>query len=361
MRRSLILTVIAVLAGALSFATPATATAPVPPGQLAFLDSSRRGLLVVREGQAPSWVVSDFNPPSFGQESFLMDPSWSPDGRRIAFGRTDYAGLATIAGEVRIVSVADRATRVVVRLPLAGVPLHVTWSPDGRRLAFVLLTLTPASFVTWGLGNRSDVYVVDIDGTNLRPVMPAHPGLVGAPVWSPDSRRLAFSDDSQGVQAVYSVPVDAVGVPQRISPLGMAAESPRWSPDGRRIAFLTKAIASSSSRSDLWVAGADGQGAREVVAGIGDFPAWSPDSRRLAFGDDSGIVTVAVDGTRDLRRVTVGADQSPAWSRSGEIAFVRQWTERDGACGVYLVRPGGQPQRVYGSCGVGSDLAWSPV
>ena len=122
----------------------------------------------------------------------------------------------------------------------------------------------------------------------------------------------------------------------RVLPVGYA---PAWSPDGARIAYVT--------RGDLWVADADGNHTRRLVAKA-DQPAWSPNGRRLAFTRDGAVYTVRVDGV-DERRLAPGAH--PAWSPNGE----RIALDRDDTI-VTLRWYGGGVK----AAGRGSDPAYAP-
>jgi Tol biopolymer transport system component len=136
------------------------------------------------------------------------------------------------------------------------------WSPDGKRIAFVRWTRrgSPRTiFVTPSSGGRVS-RVLDSPGQSLPDVL----------VWSPDSSRLAFQSMSA---RIFFVPA-AGGEMRSLSPPvapgpGLIADRPPvWSPDGRFVAFVRYLYAgrfeppSVGWCCQLWVASADGSGAR---------------------------------------------------------------------------------------------------
>ena len=123
---------------------------------------------------------------------------------------------------------------------------------------------------------------------------------------------------------------------------GPSAFSPVWSPDGRSLAFVVDPDPSQGcpygscnlSRHQVWVAGADGSGARKLARGTA--PSWSPDSHTIAFlwagssteDDRSGIATIEADGTglQQLTALLSHPDRrGPSWSPDGKRITFASW------------------------------------
>src|SRR3954467_12821840 len=189
-----------------------------------------------------------------------------------------------------------------------------SWSPDGRRIAFASRRDGP-----------SHIYVMRADGTGTRRVTNAAPA-DESPAWSPDGRLIAFTREAD----LYVVPWRG-GKARRIgSGFGGEALDPAWSPDGKLIAFDYRRP--GESVREIWVVGADGNGARQVTR-LGDVstrPTWAPDGLRIAFQSDAQrqhveIYWVALDGTGLRRETRSDLDTfDPDWAPSGgRIAFSR--------------------------------------
>ena len=234
------------------------------------------------------------------------DPSWSPDGSKIAF-RSNRDGNF----EIYVMS-ASGSDPVRLTTAPAG-DYDPVWSPDGTRIAFVSER-----------DGKSEIYVMNADGSDLVRLTNnnAHDA---DPSWSPDGRKIAFSSDRDGNSEIYAMNVDGSGVVRLTKNDGYDGE-PDWSPDGAKIAFTREVSCDYYYYYDcvrnIFVMNADGTGVTQLLSDSYDgAPTWSPDGRWIAFaawdGYDcscAGVSAIKPNGT-DRREILAGSASKPAWRR----------------------------------------------
>jgi Tol biopolymer transport system component len=181
-------------------------------------------------------------------------PAWSPDGKRIAYSD----------GTALYVTPVAKPGPVLVRLPEDLAPLMPAWSPAGAggpaTILFMGLKLDCATVCS--STERSEAYTVRADGSRLTQV--THFGRIDDPRWSPDGSRILLvrrfpSKPNRDPELWVSGP-DGKDAQRLLAAPGLVAAD--WSPDGRRM-VLARAGATPNTLQ-LWVAAADGSGARAV-------------------------------------------------------------------------------------------------
>ena len=104
-----------------------------------------------------------------------------------------------------------------------------SYSPDGRRVAF-----------TSGRSGHPEVYIMDADGTGAELLTPFAFGdqyYRSNPDWSPDGRNVAFQSQVAGQFQIMTISLRDRGVKQHTSE--STNEDPSWAPDGRHIVFTS--------------------------------------------------------------------------------------------------------------------------
>jgi TolB protein len=132
----------------------------------------------------------------------IRSPVFSPDGKRIAFWRSEHQGAA-----IYIVNTDGSGLKRVKAFP-GGLGDKIDWSPDGSRIAFD----TPA----FGPPKSSNIYTIRTDGTQLRQLSHATGGKIndGLDSWSPDGKKIAFVSNVSGTYEIYTMNADGSRVTQ---------------------------------------------------------------------------------------------------------------------------------------------------
>jgi dipeptidyl aminopeptidase/acylaminoacyl peptidase len=232
-------------AAALSASNRRTVTPPAAWATLAF---ARTG------GDAGIYLVGPSGVRLFARGA--AEPSWSPDGRRLAYVASGDGGL----DDVFVADADGHPVGQITRTPLVD-EFSPTWSPDGIRLAFE---------------RDGRIIVTRGDGSRERVVARGH-----NPAWSPGGRQIAFERD--GDLFVARV---AGGNPNRLTNGPATEQTPAWSPDGRRLTY----VSDETGATDVRVLDMRTKAPTPLTAdgALDTSPAFSADGRRIVFASDRG-------------------------------------------------------------------------
>ena len=312
-------------------------------------DSTRRSVWIINTatGEQRSITADD-----------VSSPRWSPDSQRLAYIANDPAGKP----QVFVCQIGgDGINRVTA---LSEAPGDLTWSPDGRSLAFTMFVpedpklfgtpplqkpegakwAAPLKITTafhWSADGAGDLRpghrhlsVVTVKGGSPRQLTDG-PFDDDTPTWTPDGRCLLFSskrgenrDRDLFDAKIYRVQI-ADGDLTQLTHRQAADHEPTASPDGRLISYTSiDGVRRDYTPTNLYVMDADGSNPRLLSATLDRDvyqPRWTHDGRGiLATYDDHGVSKIAcfdLDGHSTVVAQDMAGDGVFSVSESGAVAF----------------------------------------
>ncbi len=306
-------------------------------------------------GQRP--ITTD----DYHQFRFVGDPTFSPDGKTVAFTvtRVDRTQNRRVSGIW--LAPTDRSDPPRPITSGASSSTGPAFSPDGRHLSFYSTRAVPGDDVS----TRSQLYLLPLNGGEPRRLSNLPNGVSGC-AWAPGGDRLAcLSRSGPGDQRPGPPPSDArhyTGLRYKFNDTGWFDDrrshlwvfdvatgratqltsgdgwnesDPQWSPDGSRIAFVSNRTGrefDGNEDSDVWVIPAAGGELTRISdhAGPDGTPRWSPDGRTIAFmgrekdGDPGAIWTAPAGGGTASTLLYPSVDLSPqglAWAENGAAVY----------------------------------------
>lgn len=236
------------------------------------------------------------------------DPTFSPDGTRIAYT----AASATSILQIWVIDADGSNPTQLTEEPegqIAEFSFDPSWSDDGQRIAYV----------SYGSNHAFEIFAMNADGSDPEQITSyyLHPR---QPTWSPDGLQIAFTRTNGSRDRVLVIDGDGTDL-RYLSSDSSSSNDPAWSPDGTKIAFTSRLTGGSEQ---IWVMDADGTNQTQITDDdySNSEPAWSPDGR-IVYVSNRGhtvkeeIWTMDADGTNQQALTSDGRsalDRQPTWS-----------------------------------------------
>ena len=227
----------------------------------------------------------------------IMSPSWSPDGKRIAYVSFESDGLPAIY--IHELSTSERR-KVTSFAGINGAP---DWSPDGSRLALTL-----------SRDGNPEIYTLDLN-TGALTRLTRHYSIDTEPRWLPDGNSLLFTSGRSGGPQIYRIDLKDGSV-RRLTFNGSYNARPTITPDGRYLTFIHR------QNGDFHVAVQDlHRGTFNIVTqtAMDESPSVAPNGSMIIYATQhrgTGVLkAVSVDGRIKVDLPSKeGEVREPAWS-----------------------------------------------
>lgn len=235
----------------------------------------------------------------------LMSPSWSPDGKKIAF--VSFKGNRS---SINIVDLEARKSTLISKYPgINGAP---AWSPNGEQLAMVLSKD----------GNPS-IYILNLVTGNLNKLTKGI-GIDTEPCWSKDGQEIFFTSNRCGKPQIYKISLATEKI-TRITFKGEYNATPSITPDNKYLVMLHCYENCSKTKSGFSIALQSLDTGRVKIltkTGMEDSPTLSPNGFMIIYSTkankdrDRVLARASIEGNfyKYLPIMGNGSLKNPAWS-----------------------------------------------
>jgi TolB protein len=285
--RRLVLTAAVLVVAVGGPAAVSQAAYPGKNGKLAIEGDTRPGIWTVKPNGKDLTRVT-------GKKGLPFNPSWSPNGKWIAFTQSEILWKMRADG---------RHKRKLVKGVSSDISTNISWSPNGRKLVF---------------NKKDDLWTVKRNGEGAKRITKT-PDAETAPSWSPKGDRIAFEfrDDVTADLDLRLIKPNGSG--EVSIPNTKNGMEPDWSPNGKRLAY-------AAPGKGITLIKPDGSGQTIFAKQVGNHfvadPAWSPDGEQIAY-----VRNVSLSRTPVMRKRVAGGKEhvvvkrkhwfSPSWQPVG--------------------------------------------
>ncbi|MGD8572189.1 MAG: Tol-Pal system beta propeller repeat protein TolB [Gammaproteobacteria bacterium] len=237
----------------------------------------------------------------------IYSPTWSPDGKKLAYVSHERGGQQRI-----VIQQWSSGARKILTVPLKGRQSSPSWSPDGKKLAF-----------TNHKDGNAEIYVLDLASKKVRQIT-RHWAIETEAVWTPDGKSIIFTSDRGGRPQLYKTSSTG-GRTSRLTFEGVENARAAVSPDGKMVAMVSALRNEATRRLEYKIAVMELEtGYLNVLTDgkLDESPSFAPNGSMVIYATttDRGqgqLAAVSVDGSIRQKLSTdddVDEVREPAWS-----------------------------------------------
>lgn len=267
-------------------------------------------------GSKKELFIMDWNGKNNVQSSFhrstVLSPSWSKDGKYIAYTSFLYwKAKRKRSGSLILYNRLNKTRQVVSKKK--GAHLGSDFLPGGKN---ILLS------VFLGRGYM-DIARMSLTDGSITPITFGPNGSINVePVVHPNGRKILFSSDRGGKVMLYSMDINGKNI-RLLTLHGSYNSTPDYSPNGKQVVFSGL----SNGRFDIFTMNSDGSKLRRLTSfkkadntwANNESPSFSPDGRYVVFtSNQTGNYQLYIMNLVNLRTMRITMDsynyKSPKWS-----------------------------------------------